>query len=96
MMRYLIMMILTGMMLISQAVSALELETERSLSGATDVMGENSRDWLELQRGGEQSSLHEQRLTPAVQDRVYQRYLDSFEYPIPENFFSRDQFLEGR
>lgn len=57
---------------------------------------EGSRDWLDLQRQGEQASATHQQLPPAVQDRIYQRYLDSFEFPIPENFYSRDRFVEGR
>lgn len=93
MMHYFIMIILSGMVVISSSASASELETERSLLGSGRT--ETSRDWLELQGNGEQSSMQEQWLAPAVQDRIYQRYLDSFLYPIPENFYSRDRFREG-
>ncbi len=60
------------------------------------TMGEVTRDWLELQREGQQASASDQSHSPRVQDRLYQRYLDSYRYPIPENFYSPDRFRETR
>lgn len=60
-----------------------------------ETIGDRSRDWLDLQRQGGQASETDHSLAPAVRDRTYQRYLDGFEYPIPENFYSRDRFREG-
>lgn len=42
--------------------------------------------WLQLQREGTLASRQAQQLTPAERERVMQRWLDSFEYPIPEAF----------
>lgn len=60
-----------------------------------ETVGDHTRDWLELQRRGEQASTTEQTLAPAVRDRTYERYLKSFEQPIPDAFYSRDRFREG-
>lgn len=78
------------------SVHAADTQTTGPALNAPAKVGEGSRDWLDLQRNGEQASPTEQRLPPAIQDRVYQRYLDNFEYPIPENFYSRDRFVEGQ
>ncbi len=96
MMRYwtpVVVLILAG---ISSPGSA-EHDTRRSVFAHSDErVGDLSQDWLQLQRQGDEASANSQTLTPLIQDRVYQRYMDSFEQPIPENFFSRDSFREGR
>lgn len=42
--------------------------------------------WLQLQREGGAASRHVQAATPAERERSLQRWLDSFEHPIPEFF----------
>lgn len=71
-------------------------ETTAEGSTAAPAVGDVTRDWLVLQREGEQASPIERTLPGPIQDRIYQRYLQSFEYPIPENFYSRDTFREGQ
>jgi hypothetical protein len=60
------------------------------------AVGEITRDWLDMQREGRQASSIDHSLPPRVQDRIYQRYLDSYEHPIPENYFSLDRFRDTR
>ncbi|MCL7462320.1 DUF3613 domain-containing protein [Pseudomonas sp. NW5] len=65
-----------------------------SLAGAaTETQGliapqpsSQTETWLQLQREGTLASRHAQQLTPAERERAMQRWLDSFEYPIPEAF----------
>lgn len=44
-----------------------------------------TRSWLDIQRAGVQAAPLPQMSGP-VAGRVYQRYLESFEHPIPEYF----------
>ncbi len=90
-----------GAVVLSLIGMVLPLSTVASDTGqpgvpaSDETIGDHTRDWLDLQRQGQQASKTDQNLAPAVEDRIYQRYLDSFEYPIPENFYSRDSFREG-
>ena len=54
-------------------------------------MGHDTREWLQLQASGIEASETDHSLPSGVRSRIYQRYLDSFEYPIPELFFDVDQ-----
>ena len=47
------------------------------------------QQWLELQRSGTAASSHAQPMSGEVMEKVYQRYLKSFEKPIPE-FYEHD------
>lgn len=47
---------------------------------------EKTRQWLDLQKNGQQASSHKQTLSGPAAARVYQRYLDSFSHPIPEYY----------
>lgn len=49
-------------------------------------VGEQTRAWLDLQASGTQASTAERPMTGELAERVYQRYLDSFTHPIPEQF----------
>lgn len=40
--------------------------------------------WLEVQREGLEASRHVQQATPAERERSMQRWLDSYEYAIPD------------
>lgn len=47
------------------------------------------QQWLELQRSGTAASPHAQPMSGEVMEKVHQRYLKSFEKPIPE-FYEHD------
>lgn len=47
------------------------------------------QQWLELQRSGTAASSHAQPMSGEVMEKVHQRYLKSFEKPIPE-FYEHD------
>lgn len=49
-------------------------------------VGEQTRAWLDLQASGTQASEAERPMSGELAERVYQRYLDSFTHPIPEQF----------
>jgi 3-deoxy-D-manno-octulosonic-acid transferase len=53
-------------------------------------IGVETRSWLELQSGGAAASKNHQIVSGPVADRIYQRYLKSFEHPIPE-FYKSNQ-----
>jgi hypothetical protein len=44
----------------------------------------STQQWLELQRSGNAASSQAQPLSGEVMDKVHQRYIKSFEKPIPE------------
>lgn len=52
--------------------------------------GEQTRKWLEVQRTGAQASTHKQTLSGDVAASIYQRYMDSFKYPVPEYFTGKE------
>lgn len=54
------------------------------------VAGEQTQDWLKLQREGSQASPLLQPISGPVASRIYQRYQDSFSHPIPEYFTGDD------
>lgn len=49
-----------------------------------------TQKWLALQRSGESASSNAQPISGEVMNRVHQRYLKSFEKPIPE-FYKHEQ-----
>lgn len=58
--------------------------------GTYQAVGEQTRDWLSLQREGKAASTQPQPVSGAVAAKVYQRYEDSFSHPIPEYFTGDD------
>lgn len=60
--------------------------TEPAPMSSNQAPGELTRDWLELQRSGSVASNQPQPLSGPVAARIYQRYENSFSYPIPEYF----------
>lgn len=48
--------------------------------------GEQTRQWLELQKNGHAASPHQQTLPGPAAAQIYERYLNSFSHPIPEYF----------
>jgi len=57
--------------------------------------GDETRAWLQLQASGEASVPTAAPTNGEVADRVYQRYLKSFDYPIPEKFERESLTTEG-
>ncbi len=55
-------------------------------------VGTDTRAWLELQRSGAASSPEVQPVPGEVADKVYQRYLNSFDQPVPPRF-DRESFV---
>lgn len=53
--------------------------------------GESTKTWLDLQRSGNQASSHAQPISGPVMLRSYERYLKSFERPIPDKFDRYDR-----
>lgn len=48
--------------------------------------GDATRAWLELQKSNNASWGERRELPAEVAERIWQRYLKSFEHPIPERF----------
>lgn len=62
-------------------------ETQIHPAPATEAgQPSSTQQWLELQRSGKSASSQAQPLSGEVMDKVHQRYLKSFEKPIPEFF----------
>lgn len=58
--------------------------------------GVDTRRWLSIQRNGEQQSHNPQALSAGAEDRVMRRYLNSFEHPIPDQYYDRNRFASGK
>jgi hypothetical protein len=56
-------------------------------------LGADTRAWLELQRSG-RSAAPERSLPGPVASRIYDRYLNSFEHPVPDQF-ERDSVMSS-
>lgn len=54
-------------------------------------VGDETRQWLELQASGNASLGTIRPMPGEIADKVYQRYLDSYDHPLPETF-DRDSF----
>ena len=53
-------------------------------------LGTRTRDYLDRQRSGEESS-NAHGLTPPAERRARKRYLQSFEHPIPDQFDAKEK-----
>lgn len=63
-------------------------------AGETTDVGDVTRDALDKQRRGV-GAVENRPMLKDVADRTYERYLESFTYPIPERFESQDSFSAG-
>lgn len=61
--------------------------------GKPDV-GSDTRAWVEFQESGKAAQGEVRPMPGEVADKVYQRYLDSFENQIPEQY-ERERFVSG-
>src|SRR3546814_7925727 len=57
-------------------------------------LGGDTRAWLELQTDPAAQVTDIRPVPGEVAEQVYQRYINSFKYPIPETF-KRDSFVES-
>lgn len=57
-------------------------------------LGQETQQWLELQRSGYAASQRGQRVSGPIADAIYHRYVESFKHPIPENF-QRERIANG-
>ncbi|MGR9107268.1 MAG: DUF3613 domain-containing protein [Gammaproteobacteria bacterium] len=70
------------LLLSATALFAAELPTESH--------GSVTRRWLELQRSGAFASPREQTVAGPIAENIYERYVKSFKYPIPDFFYKSD------
>jgi hypothetical protein len=64
-------------------------------TAAPAVHGDESRAWLDLQASGNAASPTPASMPGEVADRVYQRYMKSFEHAIPEHL-DREKFSSDK
>ncbi|MES0872704.1 DUF3613 domain-containing protein [Sinimarinibacterium thermocellulolyticum] len=57
-------------------------------------IGDDTRAWLDLQAGGNAATAEKRPMPGEVAEKVYERYLNSFENRIPEEF-ERESFVSG-
>ncbi len=57
-------------------------------SSGAPAAGAETRQWLQLQVRGAQSDPQPPRQPGEAASRAYQRYLKSFERPVPESYFA--------
>ena len=62
--------------------------SDNSTAASTDGFGSQTRLWLATQTSGANSVTEERPMPGEVATLVYQRYLNSFTYPIPERYTS--------
>ena len=74
------------------AAVSLSAAAEDAVSPQVPQTGEKTRQWLDLQVSGN-ASLGAVRPMPGdVAEKVYERYLNSFDHPLPEQM-QREQFV---
>ena len=88
-MRISILFPMLGALILAQPVAAGE-----RIPGDVPVHGAETREWLRLQAGGGQAAPSPQQPGEAA-SRAYQRYLKSFEQPIPDSVFGTKKGFVG-
>jgi Ni/Co efflux regulator RcnB len=63
-------------------------------AGEHDAIGEDARRWVDLQKSGEAAERSPDGMPGEIAERVWQRYVESFSYPIPERF-EREGFVDS-
>ena len=56
--------------------------------------GTETKAWLDLQKSGKAASKEARPVPGEIAEKTYDRYLKSFDHPIPEEF-SRESFSSG-
>lgn len=57
-------------------------------------LGDEVHAWTDLQKSGAASNPKPQPMPGEIADKVYDRYLKTFDYSIPQ-FFDRQSFVSG-
>ena len=57
-------------------------------------LGDEVRAWTDLQKSGAASNKVPQPMPGEIADKVYDRYLKTFDYAIPQSF-NRESFVGG-
>lgn len=57
-------------------------------------LGDETRAWTDLQKSGAASNPNVQPMPGEIADKVYDRYLKTFDYAIPKTF-ERESFATG-
>jgi len=83
-------LILFGFFNLSSAIAnGEEITTQQAIPSTAVHELSPVQQWLELQRSGKSASAQPQPAPGEVMEKVHQRYLKSFEKPIPE-FYTHD------
>lgn len=69
-------------------------EDEPPQRSAIPETGDNTRAWLELQKSNNAAWGTPRPMSGDVAAKVYERYLNSFGHPIPEQY-EREGFVQG-
>lgn len=75
-------------------VAPLLAQAQDAAPAAPAQPGDETRAWLQLQASGAAAVPEAAPMSGEVADKVYQRYLKSFDHPIPEHF-RREGFASG-
>lgn len=84
----------TLLILLSLSILAPALAAPPRLASEAGEVGAESRAWLELQKSGKAASAAPRPQPGEVADKVYQRWLNSHDQPIPAQF-NREGFSGG-
>jgi hypothetical protein len=87
-------MIRSLLLLTVLAASSAALATPPRLPATEGAVGAEARAWLDLQKNGQAASAASRDQPGEVADKVYQRWLDSHDQPIPAQF-GREGFAGG-
>lgn len=82
--------IIMAVIISSACLAAEAAETTQAQPREQRQVASQAESWLAIQRDGAAASNHKQVLTSAERERSYQRWLDSYQHPIPE-FFEQKQ-----
>lgn len=75
-------------------LAATALPALAQTAGEPAPIGQQTRAWLDLQASNSAALGAPEPVPGEVATRVYERYLKSFEHPIPEDF-EREAFVES-
>lgn len=82
---------LAAALLLSLPLAALAQEPDTSREPA---VGDDTRTWTEYQQSGRGAEGETRPMPGEVADKVYQRYLNSFDNKIPERY-EREKFVSS-
>lgn len=75
-------------------LSAVVLLSLPLVGKADPKSGTDARAWVDLQKSGKAASKQTRPVPGEVADKTYERYVKSFDHPIPETY-NRESFTSG-